>query len=76
MPTNDQAWSALAVRECGARLAHGPWQSLGRGRYAVPAVAYLSMWPLPDVVLGLERGRWVAVERTAGGVAAPETMRW
>lgn len=66
---------ALGTREVGARLASGPWQALPRGRWAVPAVAYLSLVPLGELVVRLEAGR-VVVERgtgsTAAGVMAPE----
>lgn len=61
IPTHKQADSALNVRSIGARLAQGPWQALPRGLWAVPAVAFLSLVPLPDVILSQKGRSWVAM---------------
>lgn len=59
-PTLQEADRALSPREVGARLAQGPWQQLGRGLWAVPAVAYMSLVLMADIVLRRrEDGRWV-----------------
>lgn len=69
MPTHRQADNALSNRTIGARLAQGPWQQLPRGLWAVPAVAFLSLVVLPDVIL-MPKGRsWTAM---SGKRAEPE----
>lgn len=60
MPTRAKIEAVLACREVGARLAHGPWMKLGPARWGVPALAYLSLEPLGDLVIVQKAGRWVA----------------
>ena len=66
MPTHSEADRALSPRAVGARIAAGPFRALPKGRWSVPAVAYMSLDPIGEVVLALEGKRWVAVERRAG----------
>jgi hypothetical protein len=89
MPTHREADAALGTKACGARLAHGPWQQLPKGRWAVPAVAYMSFATMGanaivgEVVLAygtVTRNKrqvpgWVAIERTSGTGRDVEVMR-
>jgi hypothetical protein len=75
MPTDRDVERALGPRSVGARRVQGSLRPLPKGRWAVPVVAYMSLDPMPDVVLGLEGGRWVAVDRQSGGVGQAEEMR-
>lgn len=68
-PTPAEVSSAIQPREVGARQAQGPLADLGRGRWGVPAVAYMSRIPLGDLVLHFEAGAWKA-ERPVGAAAA------
>jgi hypothetical protein len=45
----------MCPRAVGARIAAGPFQALPKGRWSVPAVAYMSLDPIGEVVLALER---------------------
>jgi hypothetical protein len=75
MPTHAEADRAMCPRAVGARIAAGPFQALPKSRWGVPAVAYMSLDPIGEVVLALEGKRWVAVERRAGEGARAEEMR-
>jgi hypothetical protein len=76
MPSDHEVDRALSPRSVGARLAQGPWLALAKERFAVPAVAYLSLWPLGELVIAREGRRWVVESRRGGEAAAAETMRW
>jgi hypothetical protein len=41
----------LGTREIGRRLAQGPWQDLGKAKWGIPTVAYMSQVLTPDVIL-------------------------
>jgi hypothetical protein len=75
-PTAYDVDRALSPRSVGARLAQGPWQALPKGRYAVPAVAFLSLWPLGELVIVREGRHWVVESRRGGETSAAESMRW
>lgn len=70
-PTSSEADWALAPREVGARLAAGPFQALGKGRWSVPAVAYMSLEPLGERVLYVLDAAW-AVEKAPARATVSE----
>lgn len=64
-PSTWEADTALGPREVGSRLAQGPFAKLGKGRWSVPAVAYMSLEPRGEVVLYASEGQWMAEKAQA-----------
>lgn len=64
-PSFSEADSALSPREVGSRLAQGPFERLGRGRWSVPAVAYMSLVPRGEAVLYVVDAGWVVEKAPA-----------
>lgn len=70
-PSAWEADTALGPREVGSRLAQGPFAKLGKGRWSVPAVAYMSLEPRGEVVLYAADGQWLA-EKPQGRATVSE----
>lgn len=51
LPSYETVFVLLSMRDVGARLCQGPWQLLPGGKIGVPAVAYMSLAPMGEIVL-------------------------